>query len=199
MSHRTENLPPKTGLSRVIRDLRYHEMSRQGLAVVLIAVFAITAKPVPVLMYIGLPLAFVGILIRLHASGFVLKNQELARDGPYALMRHPLYTGNIALVTGFALAGSTWWGIPLSLIFFWFYYPPAIEYEDRKLAGIFGDEWSAWARETPALLPRVSRIANAFNGTWSFARSARRNGEIFIALFALVCIVIVLLRADFLF
>ncbi|HMB73710.1 MAG TPA: isoprenylcysteine carboxylmethyltransferase family protein [Gammaproteobacteria bacterium] len=197
MSHRTQDLPPRTGFSHFIRELRYHELSRQLFAVVLIAVFAITATPVRALAFVGLPLAFIGMLIRLHASGYVLKNKELAREGPYALMRHPLYTGNIALVTGFALAGSNWWALPLSALFFWFYYPPAIEYEDRKLAGIFADEWEAWAQQTPALLPRVSNIAYAFHGTWSLARSTRRNGEIFIALLVIVCMAILMRRAGF--
>ena len=69
-------------------------------------------------------------------------------------MRHPLYTGNILLVVGFALAGSRWWGIPLALFFFWFYYPTAIEYEDRKLHRIFGAAWEQWSARTPALMPR---------------------------------------------
>lgn len=194
MSHRTQDLPPQSGITGFIRELRYHELSRQLLAVVLIALYAATAAPILHLVVIGLPLAFIGMVIRLHASGFVLKNKELAQQGPYALMRHPLYTGNIALVTGFALAGSTLWGIPLALVFFWFYYPPAIEYEDRKLSGIFGDEWQRWAAETPALIPRLSRIGQAFSGSWSFARSTRKNGEIFIAIFIVVCMAIVLRR-----
>ena len=79
--------------------------------------------------------------MRLYASGFIVKNQELATDGAYRFVRHPLYTGNILLVVGFALAGSRWWGIPLALFFFWFYYPTAIEYEDRKLHRLFGAAW----------------------------------------------------------
>jgi protein-S-isoprenylcysteine O-methyltransferase Ste14 len=197
MSHRTQDLPPQSGIASRIRELRYHELSRQLLAVVLIALFAATARPIALLVQIGLPLAFIGMLIRLHASGYVLKNKELAQEGPYALMRHPLYTGNIALVTGFALAGSTYWALPLSLLFFWFYYPPAIEYEDRKLSRIFGDRWEQWAAQTPALVPRLSRISHVFRGSWSFARSTRKNGEIFIAIFVVICMAIVLRRLGF--
>ena len=178
MSHRTQDLPPRSGIANIIRELRYHELSRQLLAVVLI----------------GLPLAFIGMLVRLHASGYVLKNKELAQDGPYALMRHPLYTGNIALVTGFALAGSTYWALPLALLFFWFYYPAAIEYEDRKLSGIFAAQWQQWATQTPALIPRLSRLDAAMKGSWSFARSTSKNGEIFIVVFVLICMFIVLRR-----
>ena len=38
---------------------------------------------------------------------------------------------------GLAIAGSRWWALPVAVLFFWFYYPAAIEYEDRKLRGIF--------------------------------------------------------------
>ncbi len=196
MSHRTQDLPPRSGIASFLRELRYHELSRQLLAVVLIALFAATAAPVTPFVQIGIPLAIIGMLIRLFASGYVLKNKELAQDGPYALMRHPLYTGNIALVTGFALAGSTYWALPLALAFFWFYYPPAIEYEDRKLSGIFGEQWQQWSAQTPALIPRLSRIGNAFKGSWSFGRSTLKNGELFIAIFVVICVVIVLRRAE---
>jgi protein-S-isoprenylcysteine O-methyltransferase Ste14 len=152
----------------------------------------LTARPVVVLAYAGLPLALLGMLIRLHASGFVLKNKLLATTGPYALMRHPLYTGNILLVAGFALAGSTWWGVPLALAFFWFYYPPAIEYEDRKLHRLFGEAWTQWSRHTPALLPRISNARQFFDGSWSFSKSARQNGEIFIVIYILLCLALVI-------
>ena len=194
MSHRTQDLPPQSGIGKLMRELRYHEVSRQTFAIVLIALFTITARPVAALAWVGLTLAFLGMLIRLHASGFVLKNKELATQGPYALMRHPLYTGNIAAVLGFAIAGSTLWAIPLSLVFFWFYYPPAIEYEDRKLEKIFGEQWKLWAQRTPALMPRLSGAAGLFRGHWSFARSTWKNGELFIALYVVVCMAVILRR-----
>ena len=156
MSHRTADLPPLTGLAHVIRELRYHEAARQG------------ARR-------GADPAVHGDgragsnarrdraghsrrrrIVRLYASGFIVKNQELATDGAYRFVRHPLYTGNILLVIGFALAGSRWWGIPVALFFFWFYYPTAIEYEDRKLHRLFGTAWEQWSARTPALMPRSS-------------------------------------------
>jgi protein-S-isoprenylcysteine O-methyltransferase Ste14 len=112
MSHRTADLPPLTGVAHVIRELRYHEVARQVLAIVLVIVYAVTAVPIPLLAAIGLPVGLLGALVRLYASGFIVKNQELATDGAYRFVRHPLYTGNILLVVGFALAGSRWWGIP---------------------------------------------------------------------------------------
>ena len=188
MSHRTENLPPLTGLPHLIRELRYHEGARQGLAVVLILLYAVTAEPWPLLAAIGLPVAAVGAFVRLYASGFIVKNQELATDGAYRFVRHPLYTGNILLVVGFALAGSLWWGIPLALLFFWFYYPTAIEYEDRKLQRIFGTAWEQWSARTPALVPRLGGAAAATPGDrrWSLAVS-NTHGELLFVVFELAC------------
>ena len=188
MSHRTADLPPLTGLAHVIRELRYHEAARQALAVVLILVYTVTAAPIPALVALGLAVAIVGAFVRLYASGFIVKNQELATDGAYRFVRHPLYTGNILLVIGFALAGSRWWGIPLALFFFWFYYPTAIEYEDRKLQRIFGAVWDQWSAGTPALMPRLGGALPAATGDrrWSLAVS-NSHGELVLVAFSLIC------------
>ncbi len=187
MSHRTQDLPPLSGLSNTIRELRYHEIWRQLLAVILILLYAVTARPVPSLAAIGLSLALVGMLIRLYASGFIVKNEELATNGPYALVRHPLYTGNILIIIGFALSHSSWWALPLAVLFFLFYYPTAIEYEDRKLRSLFAEPWELWAKDVPALLPAFGNVSLMSGGSWSLAKSARRNGELFIAAYLLLC------------
>jgi protein-S-isoprenylcysteine O-methyltransferase Ste14 len=194
MSHRTEDLPPLTGLSHAIRELRYHEVSRQSLAVILMVVYALTSRPVPLALAVGVPLVVIGMLVRLYASGFVMKNKELATHGPYALVRHPLYTGNIVSIVGFAIAGATLWGLPLALAFFWFYYPPAIEYEDRKLRRLFGQQWEQWAGVTPALVPRFANAGRIRGGSWSFAKSMRQNGEGIIAVLIVVCLWITIAR-----
>lgn len=186
MSHRTHELPPLTGVASWVRELRYHEASRQALAIALIVVYAATAAPVPLLAAIGLGVAFVGAVVRLYASGYIVKNEQLATSGPYRFVRHPLYTGNILFVVGFALAGWRWWGIPLAVLFFWFYYPTAIEYEDRKLRRIFGAVWEQWAARTPALVPRLGNPPGS-GGSWSLATSLLRNGEIVFVVLCVAC------------
>lgn len=187
MSHRTEDLDQLKGLAHVVRELRYNEVARQGLAVLLILIYALTSRSNPLAATIGLSAAALGTLIRFFASGYIMKNKELAQSGPYALVRHPLYTGNILLVMGFSVASMSLWAIPLALAFFWFYYPTAIEYEDRKLHGIFGQAWEDWASRTPALVPRFANAANIGSGQWSLAKSLRKNGELAITVFVLFC------------
>ena len=192
MSHRTRDLEPLSGIGHVLREFRYHEVSRQSLAVVLILIYTLTARTSVLLSAIGMPLALLGTLLRLYASGFIVKNEELATNGPYALVRHPLYTGNILIIIGFAVAAGTLWGLPLAVLFFWFYYPTAIEYEDRKLRGLFEAQWEAWAKNVPALMPALGNIGRMSGGSWSFAKSMQRNGELIIALYVLGCMAWVL-------
>jgi protein-S-isoprenylcysteine O-methyltransferase Ste14 len=195
MSHRTRHLPPANGFLNAIREMRYHEASRQSLGAVLVLVYAVTAQPPAWLAAIGLSVALAGILTRLYASGHIIKNEQLATEGPYALVRHPLYTGNILVLLGFALANGTWWALPLAVVFFWFYYPCAIDYEDRKLERIFGDRWRRWAADVPALIPTFRNLGAAGRGNgWSLANSSRRNGELFIAFYCVVCMGIVVWR-----
>lgn len=188
MSHRTDDLAPGGAFTQLVRKLRYHEASRQVLAVVLMLWFSITALPDDLVLMLGTPFIVAGAALRLLASGFITKNRELATDGPYAIVRHPLYTGNIAIVSGFAIASGQWWAVVIALAFFWFYYPTAIEYEDRKLHSLFGDRWLQWAGDVPALMPTFRNLGRAFAGGWSFRKSLLRNGEPMIALIIAACL-----------
>jgi protein-S-isoprenylcysteine O-methyltransferase Ste14 len=185
MSHRTKDLPPLAGLSHAVRELRYHEASRQVLAVVLIAVFALVAQPTLTLLWLGAPPILAGMGLRLYASGFILKNQQLATCGPYALVRHPLYTGNILIIIGFSITSGVWWTALLAFLFFWLYYPTAIEYEDRKLRRLFGVEWETWSTRIPALIPTFSNLSAVLEGNWSLWKSSRQNVEPVIVIFVL--------------
>lgn len=185
MGNRTKDLPPLTGLPRIIREMRYHEFSRQAIGILLVAAYAWWADPVEALFWPGAAIAVIGILVRLYASGFVMKNKELATTGPYSLVRHPLYTGNTLMLIGFCLANGQWWSWLVGAFFLWFWYPPAISYEDNKLHKIFGDAWLEWSLRTPALVPR-SLIPKSGDGTsWSFTKSMKVNWEPVIVIYSL--------------
>ncbi len=185
MSHRTRDLPTLSGVAHQLRELRYHEFSRQALGLVLVVIYGLTGRPSAATFYFAALLIAIGIGIRVYASGFIVKNKELATDGPYALVRHPLYTGNVLILIGFSLATGQWWSWALSALFLWFYYPTAIEYEDRKLHGIFGDRWLQWRERVPALIPAVKNWRELRAGSWSLMKSLRQNSEPVIVAFLL--------------
>jgi protein-S-isoprenylcysteine O-methyltransferase Ste14 len=189
MSSRTQDLPPLTGLSHLTREMRYNEFFRQALGVALMPVYALLADPRPAAFVVGAVIALVGMLVRLYASGFIIKNKQLATDGPYSLVRHPLYTGNLLLLVGFTFASGQWWALIVSGCFWWFYYPTAVEYEDRKLHGGFGAEWEQWSENVPAIIPGSIRLRGGAG--WSLAKSLKQNYEPVIVVYTLLWLFVI--------
>ena len=201
MSNRTNDLPKLSGIKHLIREMRYHEFSRQSIGIILVSVFCLETSSNSIIPYasnFAISLILLGLAIRMYASGFVLKNKELSTTGPYAFVRHPLYTGNIMILAGLCLINGFFWSFVTACIFLWFYYPTAIEYEDRKLKSLFPDTWEEWASMTPALMPKMDLNGKIFSRldlrSWSLKKSLVANYEPVIVVYVMVWVFIVLQR-----
>lgn len=83
---------------------------------------------------------------------------QLVRTGPYARVRHPIYTGLVLAFLGGlvargdvgALLGSTLMTLALVI---------KLRREERVMREAFGDAYSEYSAHVPALVPRVSRHA----------------------------------------
>lgn len=180
------------GIAGIIEKLRYHEASRQWFAILFVPLVALLGTTVLPAFIAGTILVVIGEAIRLWASGHVKKNKMLATDGPYAFVRHPLYVGNILVLIGFSIASMLWWSFILMAFLLWFYYPPAISYEDKKLQGIFGEQWENWSRDIHALIPTFKSRPAQGNSEWSFKQSLMQNVEPVIALYLAVFLYLLL-------
>jgi len=106
-----------------------------------------------------LGLAF-SVWARIHLgrnwSGTVTVKQEheLVRGGPYAQVRHPIYTGLLLAFIGTAIARGEWRGVLAVLIIFaalW----RKLRLEERYMIETFGDEYRRYRERTAALIPFV--------------------------------------------
>lgn len=185
---RADKVTDATGLAKIVLTLRYHEQSRQWFAVLFVLLVSALGNYEPTLFKIGTAVAIVGIAVRMWASGYVMKNKELATSGPYAFVRHPLYVGNILLLVGFSIASNLMWSYALMAALLWFYYPPTISYEDNKLRGLFGEEWVAWSKNIHALIPTFGSKAGSVKSTWSFKKSLMTNAEPVIVVYLIGCL-----------
>ena len=186
-TERTTRMGKRTGLLGWFDSIRFNEILRQGIGLLLVAVCAYYAQPDTGMVAIGLVMAVVGQVFRIYAAGFIHKNKQLASTGPYALVRHPLYLGNFLILIGFTLAAANLYVAGGVLLFFLIWYPAAIAYEDAKLERIFEDEWRAWSKNIRAIIPGRFRWADLKTDGWDTYQSLIRNGELPISLYLFSC------------
>jgi protein-S-isoprenylcysteine O-methyltransferase Ste14 len=86
-----------------------------------------------------------------HRSGPDAMEQALVTSGPYARIRHPLYSGLLLAMLGSAIAQSLLWLLPLIV------YGPlfilSARREERRLLGQFSERYRAYRSRTKMLLP----------------------------------------------
>ncbi len=103
---------------------------------------------------LGIFLVLAGVGLRSWAAGIIKNNEALATNGPYSLMRHPLYIGSFLLAIGFCTIignGKNFIAlIGIALVF----YVPKIRREENRLADRFKEEWKRYISNTAFLYPR---------------------------------------------
>ena len=184
---RSESMNRRSGLMGWVDQVRYKEIYRQAFGLILIAVCAWATEPGHERIILGFAIALAGQLFRFFAAGTIFKNHKLASSGAYALVRHPLYLGNILILGGFALASGSYIVTAVIVVFFLIWYPAAISYEDAKLEGIFEDEWRNWSVGTNAVVPGRFSWKELTTANWNARQSMIRNGELYITIYLVAC------------
>ena len=124
----------------------------------LVLAFGWLSQPSRGSLLAGLPVSLAGLALRAWAAGHLAKNQQLARFGPYAHTRNPLYIGTLLVAAGLVMAGRS---VALAVIFalvFVLVYLPVIELEEQHLRNLF-PAYEEFAAHVPALFPRFSPAA----------------------------------------
>ena len=129
---------------------------RVSLGFISVVLFVFASQPSPRSLLVGIPIAFLGALIRAWASGHLRKNAELATSGPYAYSRNPLYLGSFIMAIGCAVCGAGWW-LGLWLIgFFLLVYWPVMRAEAEQVHKLFAVDYEKWAANVPFFIPRLT-------------------------------------------
>jgi len=123
------------------------------------------APPSKWLIASGIGLTLAGEAIRLwavHHIGAISRTRSdrlgpLIAAGPFAVIRNPLYVGNIALWAGFALAARLLWLVPAIGVVLAVEYHAIVRWEEERLEARFGVEYRAYAARVPRWLPRGNR------------------------------------------
>jgi protein-S-isoprenylcysteine O-methyltransferase Ste14 len=86
------------------------------------------------------------------ATVTVKQDHELIRTGPYAIVRHPIYTGVLFGFIGTALAIGQWRGV-LAVVIVFVAFWRKLRLEERWMSETFGEEYRRYRARTRALVP----------------------------------------------
>ena len=119
-------------------------------------------------MHAGVAGQWVGLALCLAGFGFAIwarmhlgrnwgmpmslrQGHELVTSGPYAYVRHPIYTGILLAMIGSTLARGLAWLLPLFLGFVYFLF--SARTEEKMMVAQFPEAYRAYRQRTRMLIP----------------------------------------------
>lgn len=110
---------------------------------------------------IGVVLCALGVGLAIWARAYLGRNwgmpmsrkerPDLVTTGPYAYVRHPIYTGIILAMLGSAIGETILWLIPLVVGSAYFIY--SAKTEEKNMVQEFPDQYPAYQQRTKMLIP----------------------------------------------
>ena len=118
----------------------------------------------PSCFWIGAAITAAGLLFSVWGRRHLGKNwsqavtlkegHELITSGPYALVRHPIYTGLLLGIFGSAVARGEWRGLlAVALVFGALWHKLTLE--EKWMRAQFGESYESYSRRVAALLPHL--------------------------------------------
>lgn len=85
----------------------------------------------------------------------LVEGHSLIQEGPYHLVRNPIYLGMFGMMLAVGLVMTQWMALLVASLVFMAGTYIRIRSEERLLREAFGDEFEAYTRKVPALIPRI--------------------------------------------
>lgn len=131
------------------------------------------------LVLAGGAITMAGELVRLvavHHIGVISRTRSdrlgpLITSGPFAVVRNPLYLGNVLLWVGFALTARLVWLAPIVALLLLVEYHLIVRWEETRLASRYGAAYRDYMARVPRWLPRARTqgpIATSDAGVFSW-------------------------------
>lgn len=83
----------------------------------------------------------------------LVEGHKLVTEGPYRIVRNPIYTGMLGMLLATGLAISHWIALLIAIIVFAIGTWIRVRSEERLLREAFGAEFDEYARKVPAVVP----------------------------------------------
>lgn len=83
----------------------------------------------------------------------LIEGHKLATSGPYAYVRHPIYSGMLGMLLATGLAISHWLAVLAALLVFITGTLIRVRSEEKLLREAFGQEFDNYSKRVPAIVP----------------------------------------------
>ncbi|MEQ1889488.1 MAG: isoprenylcysteine carboxylmethyltransferase family protein [Alphaproteobacteria bacterium] len=109
-----------------------------------------------IMEWFGHALVITCVLGRSYCSAYIggRKNDEIIREGPFSIVRNPLYVFSFLGMAGIGLQSGMVTVLLLLLLGFVLYYPKVVAREEAYLLHKFGDSYTAFLESVPRWWPR---------------------------------------------
>lgn len=111
---------------------------------------------------LGFVFITIAALGRLWCSVYICgyKNRRVIQDGPYSMVRNPLYVFSLIGGIGIGLVTHSLLVTGLIILFFVWIYPMTVANEEATLERLLGEEYVAYKARTPRFVPAFGQFSN---------------------------------------
>jgi len=154
----------------IVRSIPFysHRIAWSRVAVILVFTYAVIV-PAPaafpqllldIFELLGFGLLIVAALGRVWCLSYIagVKSEVIVTEGPYSVVRNPLYVFNFIGTVGFGLAIENPLLAALMAAGFAIFYPSVVRHEEEIMAQAFGESYARYRDSTPRWLPRWSNF-----------------------------------------
>lgn len=111
----------------------------------------------------GIILIMLGQVIRASARGFKSERSQegykLVTEGPYSIVRNPMYLGIVLIGAGIIVAVLQWWVALVFCFIFVIRYILLIFKEEKKLEAAFGESYFLYKSTVSRIFPPIKKIS----------------------------------------
>jgi protein-S-isoprenylcysteine O-methyltransferase Ste14 len=150
------------------RRLKIDGFLSASLAIVLIYLARLFYRPKgKILDYtldiVGIIVVVFGNILRISGRNYKKQHSgqgsALITDGPYSLVRNPMYLGTFLMGFGFVTILWPWWFLLIFAGIFYLRFKNLILSEESKLSEIFGKNYKEYKQSVPRFFPAIARLA----------------------------------------
>jgi protein-S-isoprenylcysteine O-methyltransferase Ste14 len=103
----------------------------------------------------ALAVGMIGALAQVWCFASLEKNKQLCANGPYAIVRNPMYLARFILILGALMLLGEPWLLLLFTVVYWFYMFNRVRREEVRLQKLFGDSYADYCALIRRFLPGI--------------------------------------------